>query len=428
MKASNVTWSALALMMGAVAFVQARPPQAVQSASVAPALEPSDAAAGRALVNKYCVTCHNERLKTAGLTLETTDLSDVAGHAEVWEKVVRKLRSNAMPPPGRPRPDQAAASSFVKYLETAHDQAALAHPNPGRSTVHRLNRSEYVNAIRDLIGLEIDGRAMLVADDIDKDGFDNNAEVLSVSPAAMERFMTAARRISREAIGRQAAAPAVAIYKLPRMLYQDGRMDEDLPFGSRGGLAVKHRFPVDGEYSVKVKLQTNLYDYIRGIGKPHQLELRLDGVRVKLFTVGGEDMGRTAPASFAGAMFGSPEWEDYSHVADKGLEVRFAAKAGPRVLGIAFVGEPALALEGVLRPKQVGYPLAVNEQQDGNPAVDTVFIGGPYSSTGPGDTPPRQKIFLCTPATPNEDSACAEKILSTLARRAYRRPVTGAEK
>src|SRR5713226_2449023 len=235
---------------------------------------------GRTLVNRYCVSCHNQRLKTGGLILDTLDVADVAGHADIWEKVIRKLRSNAMPPPGLPRPERAAVGNFIQYLETAHDGAAQAHPDPGRTVVHRLNRAEYTNAIRDLIGLDVDGRSLLFADDADKNGFDNNADVLSVSPALMERYMSAARRISRLAIGRQATNSVIETYNVPRMQFQDGRMDEDLPFGTRGGLAIHHRFPVDGEYSLKIKLQTNLYDYIKGLGKPHQLEVRVDGVRV----------------------------------------------------------------------------------------------------------------------------------------------------
>jgi mono/diheme cytochrome c family protein len=391
-------------------------------------LNPTDGrvADGRALVNRYCIACHSERQKTAGLDLETLDLANVGARGDVWEKVIRKLRSNAMPPANLPRPDRAAVRSLISHLETTHDRAARANPNPGRTAVHRLNRAEYTNAIRDLIGLDVEGRGLLFADDADKHGFDNNADVLSISPALMERYMSAARKISRLAIGRQAAAPAIETYNIPRMQFQDSRMDEDLPFGTRGGVAIRHRFPVDGEYSLKIKLQTNLYDYIKGIGKAHQLEVRVDGVRVKTFMVGGDDMGSPAPASFAGAIFGSPEWEDYSHHADKDLEARVTVKAGTRVIGVAFFGESPLAPEGVLRPRQVGYPLAVNESPEGRPAVDWVRIGGPYSNQGPGDTPARRKIFICKP-DPTGEKACAEKILSTLARRAFRRPVTSAD-
>jgi mono/diheme cytochrome c family protein len=438
MRRSNAIFSALAAALVGAVCLQAQaakaPDQAatVSKALSAPApLETATsapaAADGRALLNRYCVSCHSTRLKTAGLVLDTLDVADVAGHAEIWEKVIRKVRSNAMPPPGLPRPDRKAAVNFIQYLETAHDRAAQAHPNPGRTVVHRLNRAEYTNAIRDLLGLDVDGRSLLFADDADKNGFDNNADVLSVSPALMERYMSAARRISRLAIGRQATNPLIETYNVPRMQFQDGRMDEDLPFGTRGGLAIRHRFPVDGEYSLKIKLQTNLYDYIKGLGKPHQLEVRVDGVRVTVFTVGGEQKGTPAPAGFAGAIFGSPEWEDYSHQADKGLEARFSVKAGARVVGVSFFGESSTVAEGVLQPRQVGYPLAVNEMQEGAPAIDSVQIGGPYAPQGPGDTPTRRKIFVCRPSNAGDEKACAEKILSTLARRAYRRPVTGPD-
>jgi hypothetical protein len=379
------------------------------------------------LLNRYCVSCHNQRLKTGGLILDTLDVADVTGRADIWEKVIRKLRSHAMPPPGLPRPDPGAAGNFVQYLETVCDRAAQAHPDPGRTAVHRLNRAEYRNAIRDLLGMDLDGRSVLIADDADRNGFDNNADALSVSPALMDRYMWVARRISRLAIGRQATNPVIETYNIPRMRFQDGRMDEDLPFGTRGGLAIHHRFPVDGEYSVKLKLQTNLYDYIKGLGRPHQLEVRIDGVRVGVFTVGGEQRGTPAPARFAGAIVGSPEWEDYSHRADKDLQGRFPVKAGTRVVAVSFFGESPIAPEGVLRPVQVGYPLAVNEMQEGAPAIDSVQIGGPYSTQGPGDTSTRRKIFVCHPSNVGAERACAEKILSALARRAYRRPVTGID-
>jgi hypothetical protein len=290
-----------------------------------------------------------------------------------------------------------------------------------------LNRAEYANAIHDLFALDVDRRAMLFADDADQHGFDNNADVLSVSPALMERYMSAARKVARLALGRGVSAPVSTTYSVPRLLVQDSRTDDDLPFGSRGGLAVRHRFPVDGEYELRIKLQTNLYDYIRGLGKSHQLEVRLDSARVKTFTIGGENPGKPAPAGFAGAIFGDTAWEDYSHNADKSLEMRFTARAGERVVAATFVGRAATAAEGVLRPRQVGYPLSVNETPDGDPAVDFVQITGPLTNAGPGDTPSRRRVLLCRPVKPSDEQACATKILSTLARRAYRRPVTSED-
>ena len=248
--------------------------------SSATRLQPATASADRTLLNQYCVSCHNQRLKTAALTLDTADLTDIPAGAEIWEKVIQKLQSSAMPPPGRPRPDAMAMQTFVKRLESALDQAAAARPNPGRLALHRLNRAEYANAIHDLLALTIDARSMLFADDADQHGFDNNADVLSVSPALMERYMSAARKVARVALGRGISNPVSDTYSIPRMLVQDTRTDDDLPLGSRGGMAIRHRFPVDGEYRLKIKLQTNLYDYIRGLGQRHQLEVRLDSARI----------------------------------------------------------------------------------------------------------------------------------------------------
>jgi len=231
-------------------------------------------------------------------------VSQIGADAGKWEKVVRKVRTGSMPPAGRPRPDAAEAVAFVTSLESALDRAAASAPNPGRPAVHRLNRAEYANAIRDLLGVEVDVRTLLPADDADEHGFDNIADVLSVSPALLDRYMSAAKKVTRQALGRPLPGPAIQTYNVPRLLVQNARLSEDLPFGSRGGIAVRHAFPVDGEYSIKIKLQTNLYDYIRGLGRPHRLEVRVDGARVAQFVVGGEDHGSPAPASFAGAIFG----------------------------------------------------------------------------------------------------------------------------
>ncbi len=398
-------------------------PSAPPSAAVVRPAPPADGA----LIARYCVTCHNERLKTAGLVLDPVAAADPGRQAPVWERVVRKLRTGAMPPAGSPRPSPDTVAAFAARVEGLLDRAAAARPDPGRPAVHRLNRAEYANAVRDLLAVEIDARAVLPADDADEQGFDNIADVLSVSPALLDRYMAAARKVSRQALGRPAAGATTQTYDVPRLLVQDGRMSDDLPFGSRGGVAVRHTFPVDGEYSIKIKLQTNLYDYIRGLGRRHQLEVRIDGARVARFTVGGEDKGTPAPASFAGAIFGSPEWEKYAHDADAALEARFAAKAGTRSVGVAFVGEPSLAREGVLQPRQVSYPLAIDEMQDGDPGVERVTLGGPFTSTGSGDTPSRRRVLSCTPASAMAERECARTIVAALARRAFRRPVVDAD-
>jgi mono/diheme cytochrome c family protein len=373
----------------------------------------------RALLNRYCVTCHNQRLRTGGLALDTIAVDNVAAGAPTWEKVVRKIRTGAMPPPSMPRPEKTTLDAFASWLETALDSAEAAKPNPGRVAVHRLNQTEYANAIRDLLDLEVDSSKLVMADDADEQGFDNIAGVLSLSPALLERYLAAARTVSRLAVGDPTTSPAFAIYEAPKSLVQDERMSDELPFGSRGGLAIHHRFPVDAEYSVKIRLRRQLYDYIIGMGRPHQLEVRLDGKLIKTFAVGGEGKGRRVPASFVGQIPGDPEWEQYMHTADAGLEVRFPAKAGPRVVTVSFIkdfGEP----EGIPQPTG-GRAVSINEWYDGNPAVDTVSIGGPYNVVGPGDTPSRRRIFSCVPKGASDEQACAVQILSTLARRAYRR-------
>ena len=384
----------------------------------APSISPQ-----RTLLNTYCVTCHSDRLHTAGLSLEHISVDSVAPNAQTWEKVLNKLGTGAMPPPKMPHPAPAASKSFQTWLETMLDQAAKENPNPGRVGVHRLNRAEYANAVRDLLGLEIDAKSLLLADDADRQGFENVAGVLSVSPALLERYMSAARKISRLAVGDPTIVPVFETFDVPRTLVQEGQMGEDLPFGSRGGLAIHYYFPVDGEYAVRIRLRRQLYDYIIGMGKPHELEVRVDGERVKLFTVGGAAKGKPAPASFAGNIAGDPEWELYMHDADAGLETRFPVKAGQRIVAVDFIDPPAEP-EGLLQPPENGFGAGVNEWYDGNPAVGSVAIGGPYHPSGPGETASRRKIFVCYPAAAADQEACARKIISALARRAYRHPVS----
>src|SRR5579864_9412785 len=383
-------------------------------------------AAARAVLDKYCVTCHNEKAKTAGLQLDSLDLQHPGDHAETWEKVARKLRTREMPPPGLPRPEPAAYTEATVQVETALDAAAAAKPNPGRVAVHRLNRAEYTNAIRDLLGLEIDGRALLSSDDSDQEGFDNVASVLSVSPALLENYLSAARTISRLAVGDTTLNPGIDTFKLSKLLIQDERMSEDLPFGSQGGTAIRYHFPLDGDYTIKVLLRRQEYDYLVGMGEPHQIDLRLDGVLLKRFSVGGEAKGMTMPESFAGNTQGDPEFEVYMHTADAGLETRVPVKAGDHEVGISFVRrfwEP----EGVSQPPQTGFARTTNEYYHGNPAVEFVYIGGPYGKITPGDSPARRRVFVCNPKDASAEDPCAIKILSTLARRAYRRPVTEAD-
>lgn len=381
-------------------------------------------------LQRYCITCHNDRLRTADLSLADLDLTQIGEHAELWEGVVAKLRTRAMPPVGRPRPDVAVYDQLAGWIETEIDRVATTQPNPGRTeAVHRLNRAEYANAVRDLLTLDVDVDALLPADDFDEFGFDNMANVLSVSPALMGRYLSAARKIGREALGETPLGPVIDTYEVPILLVQDDRMGEDLPFGSRGGIGVRHYFPVDGEYDLQIRLHRNYVDYVRGMGSRHELQVRLDGVLVRTFTFGGEEPAVVqAPASYGGNQFGDPEWEEYMLFADANMRVRFQADSGPHVVAVSFVRkltEP----EGVLQPRQSVFAVAVNEMRDGPAAVEHVAIGGPYSSQGPGDTPSRDAIFVCQPASDAraDEESCARTILGSLARRAYRRPVEAGD-
>jgi len=382
-------------------------------------LVPSHTPSYRAVLDQYCVTCHNERARTAELLLDTADVENIGEGPELWEKVVKKLRTGAMPPAGMPRPDESTYESLATYLETALDRAAAANPNPGRPVLHRLNRVEYTNAVRDLLAVDIDGETLLPADD-SRYGFDNIGDVLTVSPLLMERYLAAARKISRLAVGDPDVLPVFETYNVPKYFVQDDRMNEDLPFGSRGGIAVRHHFPLDGEYLIKVRLAKNSRDYIRGLGEPHHLDIRLDGVRVKRFTIGGENYGRSA-GIFSSAAMGDPEQEVYERTADEILEVRFVAEAGPRLVGVAFLKETSVP-EGPLLPRMTQYDLL--QYKGGAPGVASISIGGPYNAKGMGETPSRRKIFGCRPKAVKEEEPCAREILSTLARRAYRRPLT----
>ncbi|MCY4028411.1 MAG: DUF1592 domain-containing protein [Acidobacteria bacterium] len=422
--------AAAVLVAGASAWAPPAGARAVPAEAAQAAPAGDDAQLLQRTIGRYCVTCHNDRLLTAGLSLDGLDLAQVGPHAELWEKVVTKLRTRTMPPVGRPRPAVATYDALAGWLEGEIDRYAAAHPNPGRTEAfHRLNRAEYANAIRDLLSLDVDVAALLPADDIDEYGFDNMADVLTVSPALMERYLSAARKLGRLAVGETPLGPGTDTYKVPILLVQDDRVSEDVPFGSRGGIGIRHYFPVDGEYDVEIRLHRNYVNYVRGMGSRHELEVRLDGALVRTFVFGGaEPEGVQAPASYAGNQFGDPEWEEYMLFADANMRARFQATAGPHVVSVAFVRrytEP----EGVLQPRQSIFAVAVNEMRDGYAAVDHVAIGGPYSSTGPGDTPARRALFTCRPAStaPEDEDACAREILTSLARRAYRRPIDAAD-
>ena len=393
------------------------------------------AAEARALLGRYCVACHNRRTLTAGLALDTLDVARPETNAATWEHVIRRLRANAMPPAGRPRPTAAAARAFVEWLEAGLDRAGLENPDPGRPAVHRLNRAEYANAVRDVFGLEIDADALLPADD-EHHGFDNIADVLSVSPTLIERYLAAARRISQLVVGDTGLRPVAEVHPVHGALDQDGAVSDELPFGSRGGVAVEHHFPVDGEYVIRVSLRKQEYGYVRGLGRPHQLDVRVDGERVGGFTVGREwEPGQRPPMGYAGKfedIYDSrsfPDWELYALHADEGLEVRTPVTAGRHLVGLSFHRRPALP-EGIL-PLPVdrsSYSYGQNELQAGYPAVSEVQIIGPYHASGAAGLPNRNRLFVCEPAGGAAgEERCARAILSTLARRAYRRPATAAD-
>ena len=257
--------------------------------------------APRAFLDKYCITCHNQKLHTAGLAFDTLDLAKPAANAEVLEKIVAKLRAGAMPPPKMPRADAATYRIVATALENEIDQAWAANPNPGRiGSVHRLNRAEYNNAIRDLFHLDFDVKPLLPGDDTADGSFDNFADTLSISTVHLERYMSVARQITRLATRLPPAQPGMERFEIPLHVMQNDRQSEDLPFGSRGGMAIHYNFPVNGEYVIKVHLQRQYQDYLKGMGWPQKLDVRLDGKLLKRFTVGGAAKGRAAAESYAG--------------------------------------------------------------------------------------------------------------------------------
>ena len=432
MKTSVALLVLVAALAGAGMVTAAEAAPAPPGQAVAPAGEPvrsiqtaeaavPDVAAHRALLDRYCVTCHNQdtvdgrgraasplvgQLRAAGLTLDTLDLADVGGHAGAWEKVVRKLRGGVMPPAGRPRPAAAALEAFLTWLEGELDRAWAVTRDPGRTaTFHRLNRTEYRNAIRDLLAVEIDAVDYLPADD-SSFGFDNIGGVLKMSQSLMERYLAAARSISRLAVGSPPPAVSADTYEAAQDLPQHGRV-EALPFGTRGGLYIEHLFPRDAEYDLRVELTGS-----RRLRENHNLEVTLDGEPVELVTLGPQPDG--AP--------------DNPYAQASTLDFRLPVSAGPREVGVTFFKKPSALVEQVREPfpnpRVAGNPGGLAGQQ---PFVRSVTITGPYGGSGVTDTPSRARIFTCRPRDGAEESSCAHDILSALARRAYRRPVSAGE-
>lgn len=372
-------------------------------------------------VNRYCVSCHNDVILQAGLTLQHVQADDVAADAATWEKVLRKLKARTMPPSGAPRPDLDTYATFARYLESSLDQSARSDPQPARPAIRRINRSEYINAVRDLLAVEIIDDTILPADDT-MFGFDNIGSVLTLSPLLAEQYISAARKVTRQALGDPDLQPVFDIYSVSGYLMQDERMDESMPFGSRGGVTVRHHFPADGEYVVQVRLHRNSREYIRGLTEPHQFDLRLDGERVTTIQIGGESYGESA-GIFSTGSSGDVEQENYERTADEALEARFFARAGTRELTVTFIDEGTIP-EDPLYPEHTLYDYA--QYKGGVPAVHTVAVGGPYKPDGIGQTASRERILTCKPKR-GEPENCAREILESLAHRAYRREPTEFE-
>jgi hypothetical protein len=386
---------------------------ALASAGCQPSVE-EQAATAKSVIDRYCADCHNDAERTAELTLERLALTDVGAHAETWESVVRKLRGRMMPPAGEPLPEAAATDELVAYLEEQLDLAAAANPNPGTKSLHRLNRTEYGNAIRDLLALDIDATAYL-PNDSEAYGFDNIADVLGTDPSLMDRYLSAAWKITSAALGETDIAAAVTTYRVPPDRSQRDHV-AGLPLGTRGGMLVSHHFPVDGEYVIRPRLWRNTVDVVRGTETPHDLEVSLDGARLSLTRFGGPD--DEVPAQ----MFPGKTADEI----DRRFETRVVVTAGQHDVGVTFAKKSSATRQEVLQP-------FAREKHDarmdvGIPELDQIVVEGPLTIAGQGRSASRERILTCEPAEESAAAACAEQILTGLARKAYRRPITDDER
>jgi len=384
------------------------------------------------LSKTFCITCHNDRVQTGGLSLEHVSLDRAGADAETLEKAIRKVRAGLMPPAGARRPERAALDAFATSIETAIDRAAAANPNPGRAPLHRMNRTEYANAVRDLLALDIDSTTLLPADDSSR-GFDNIADVLGVSPSLLERYVAAAAKISRLAVGERDAAPNQVTYTVRGDLSQNRTLDGQ-PLGTRGGTIVTHNFPADGDYQIKLSLLKLSFGQVFGEGaEGEELEVTLNGRRVKLFKLDEVPMFfmRQTPGSHPEKPAPTdPLDERVRMIPDIRLEFTLKAKAGPQTIGVAFLNKSYAANEDLLRrPVSSTYDVFIGMQYGYStaPHLSRVVITGPYNPTGISDTPSRQRLLVCRPKTAAEETPCARQILSTLARRAYRRAVNDTD-
>ena len=403
-------WLACATIVPSAAV---RPFDSAQGSQPAAAAQSTDSAPYRAIVDQYCVTCHSARLKTGDLVLEKLDMSHVDADAAIWEKVVRKLRAGVMPPQGARHPDEATTHGLIAWLENQLDRGAEAHLNPGRPLLHRLNRAEYKNAVRDLLKLDVDVTTLLPPDD-SAYGFDNISDVLGVSPSLQERYLAAAGRISRLAVGDPTMRPGSDTYRVPQDLSQNQHI-EGLPLGTVGGLRVRHTFPLDATYEFQTKLYRTNLNIVRGLQYPTEFEITIDGREIHRVTIGGN--------TDLAAMFEKPT--DTGDAVELRMRVRVPVTAGPHDVTAAFVGN--VPLKDTVRLQPFIRSSADNFDWAGWPHIQTFTVTGPFDAKGPGDTPSRRAIFECSPTKASAEKACATKILTRLARRAYRQPVTKAQ-
>jgi cytochrome c5 len=398
--------------LAAAGHAAAQPSNDAATAAAAPPTSASQQFSpetAKAFFTQYCVTCHNQYAKIADVVLDIRDYEHVGADPDLWERVVRKLNAGAMPPKGMPRPEPSAYKSMVGWLTTSLDAAVADHPNPGRASIHRLNRAEYGNAVRDLLGLEIDATDLLPADD-EGYGFDNIADVLRVSPSLLEQYLSASAKVASLAVGDPTTPPVIGVYRVPPELAQANHI-EGLPLGTRGGILIKHNFPLDASYDFAVFLRRNIVGYMVGLEWAHELEISIDGERVFLAQVGGPEDNKKSDANMSAT----------ANEIDERLRTRVFVTAGPHEVSVAFLDRSKAETQEPLELHTRNLDL---QDMNGIPVVDYVNLSGPYDATGVGDTPSRHKIFVCEPSSLRDETPCATKILTRLAHLAYRRPVT----
>ncbi len=364
------------------------------------------------LIDTYCTKCHNEEDWAGSLDLNLLNRNNVVSDAETWEKVMRKFRGNMMPPKGNERPDAKEKAEFVSWLQDSIDSAILAHPNPGKSSLHRLNRTEYGNAIRDLFGLQVDISEFLPADD-EGYGFDNIADVLRTSPSLLEQYLLASRKISELAVGDPALTPISKVYKvapdLPQVQHIPG-----LPLGTRGGILIEHNFPLDAEYEFNSVLVRNIVGYMTGLEWPHQFEISIDGEQAFLAQVGGEEDNLSSDQNMSAA----------ADMIDARLKTRIPVTAGLHKVAVTFMQKNSAETHEPLELHTRDLDL---QNMNGVPTLDYVDIIGPFNAVGSGETASRNQIFTCYPETEAQQQECAATILGDIGKRAYRRPLENAD-